>query len=79
MGTGGLEPPRLLQRRILSPLCLPISPHSHVVIQMITENYLESKIIVFCSKTGPFIKRSKFYPDKKNSYKRSSELTTENL
>ena len=38
MGTGGLEPPHLLQRRILSPLCLPISPHSHILKPIITES-----------------------------------------
>ena len=60
VGTGGLEPPRVLLRRILSPLCLPISPHSRVVIYIITENYLESKGIVFCSKTGPLIIAAEF-------------------
>ena len=65
MGTGGLEPPRLLQRRILSPLCLPISPHSLIVIEIITENYSESNIIVFCSKTRPNMARAKSHVDKK--------------
>ena len=53
MGTGGLEPPRLLQQRILSPSCLPISPHSHNIIQIITENDLESNRIVFYSMSRP--------------------------
>ena len=50
MGTGGLEPPRRLKQRILSPSCLPISPHSHGILSSLTENYLESNRIVFCSK-----------------------------
>jgi hypothetical protein len=60
MGTGGLEPPRLLQQRILSPSCLPISPHSHNIMYMVTENYLESKIIVFYSESRPFKVTNKF-------------------
>ena len=51
MGTGGLEPPRLLQQRILSPSCLPISPHSLNIIEIVTENYSERNKIVFYSKS----------------------------
>ena len=53
MGTGGLEPPRRLKQRILSPSCLPISPHSHSDNFIVTENYLECNRIVFFSKSRP--------------------------
>ena len=44
MGTEGLEPSRLLQQRILSPSCLPISPHSLIVIYIVPEKHSECKI-----------------------------------
>ena len=52
MGTGGLEPPRVLPQRILSPSCLPISPHSHSDNFIITKNYLECNRIVFFLSRG---------------------------
>ena len=52
MGTGGLEPPRILLQRILSPSCLPISPHSHSDNSIVTETYLECNRIVFFQSRG---------------------------